>query len=501
MIRTSMRLVALAALAVGLLLVLFRAGESVSASPSLQNEMAAGKKVYEARCQYCHGAQGKGDGPGAAAMYPRPRDFTSSAFKIRSTESGDAPTDADLVKIVNDGMPGTTMPAWRGVLSDAEIRQVVAYLKSFDARLFDPQSPPKPIQLSGAAPGSSQASIEKGKTLYQELQCWKCHGQQARGDGPSAFELKDKLDNKILPADLTKPWNFRGGASAQDLFRTLSTGLTGTPMPSFADSTSDQERWDLVNYLRSLAPTDKRPEAKAVLSAKRVEGALPADANSDVWWQAERFYFPLVGQLVHEPRLFTPAIDLVVAQALYNESEIAILVSWNDRAEDKKANGDDGLAIQFPNVIPDALERPYFILGDANHPVNLWQWQASTGKIEEANATGLNSITVKKPDSQNARGAVTFRDGQYQMVVRRALNTNDKDRAIQFAVGKLIPIAVSGWDGGSGEGGAKRSVSSWYSLYLEPPTPASAYLSIPIAIGLVLIVEGAVVWYARRKRQ
>ena len=461
--------------------------------------MAAGKKVYDARCQYCHGEKGKGDGPAAAAMFPRPRDFTSGAFKIRTTESGEAPTDADLVKIINDGMPGTTMPAWRGVLNVAEIRQVVAYLKSFDTRLFDPKSPPKPVSMSASAPASSQASIEKGKTLYQELQCWKCHGQQGRGDGPSAFELKDKLDNKILPADLTKPWNFRGGATAQDLFRTLSTGLTGTPMPSFADSTNDQERWDLINYMKSLAATDKRPEAQAVLSAKRVEGALPADTNSGLWKQAERFYFPLVGQLVHEPRLFTPTIDSAFGQALYNENEIAFLVSWNDRVEDKKANGDDGLAIQFPNVITDALEKPNFILGDANHPVNLWQWQASKAAIEETNATGINSITVKKPDSQNARGTATFKDGQYQMVVKRALTTNDKDNAIQFVVGKFIPMALSAWDGGSGEGGAKRSVSSWYSLYLEPPTPASAYLSIPIAIALVLIVEGAVVWFARRR--
>src|SRR3989442_14923249 len=92
-----------------------------SARPPQQDDVTAGKQVYQTRCQYCHGEQGKGDGPGAAVMYPRPRDFTTGAFKIRTTDFGEAPTDADLTKIISDGMPGSTMPAWRSVLKDSEI--------------------------------------------------------------------------------------------------------------------------------------------------------------------------------------------------------------------------------------------------------------------------------------------------------------------------------------------------------------------------------------------
>ncbi|MBI3538478.1 MAG: c-type cytochrome, partial [Chloroflexi bacterium] len=407
---------------------------------------------------------------------------------------------ADLVKIVGDGMPGTTMPAWRGVLNDAEIKQVVAYVKTFDAKIFDPKLPAKPVSLSASVKSSSPDSINKGKAVYQENGCFKCHGQEGRGDGPSAFELKDKLGNKILPADLTKPWNFRGGSTAQDLFRTLTTGLTGTPMPSFADALKEDERWDLINFIKSLAPTDK-PEVKAVFLAKRVDGALPTDANSELWKRAERFYFPLVGQLVWDPRLFTPAIDSAFAQALYNDNEIGLLISWDDRVEDKKANADDGILVQFPNVIPTALEKPYFIFGDANHPVNLWQWQGSKGKVEEANATSINTITIQKAESQSAQATLTFKNGQYQLLVKRALNTNDKDNDIQFVVGKFIPIALSAWDGGSGEGGAKRSVSAWYSLYLEAPTPATAFLSIPAAIAIVAALEFAAVWLVRRGKK
>src|SRR5262245_37399006 len=71
-----------------------------------------GKQLSEAKCALCHGASGKGDGPAAERLLPRPRDFTAGKFKIRSTASGQLPTDDDLVRVIRDGMPGTSMPAW-----------------------------------------------------------------------------------------------------------------------------------------------------------------------------------------------------------------------------------------------------------------------------------------------------------------------------------------------------------------------------------------------------
>ena len=53
-----------------------------------------GKAVYDAHCVECHGASGKGDGASAAYLVPRPRDFTTGKYKIRSTESGTMPSDA-----------------------------------------------------------------------------------------------------------------------------------------------------------------------------------------------------------------------------------------------------------------------------------------------------------------------------------------------------------------------------------------------------------------------
>lgn len=57
----------------------------------------------------------------------------------------------------------------------------------------------------------------------------------------------------LRAADLTEPWTFHGGATSRDIYLRFRTGMTGTPMPSFADSASDAEMWDLANYVVSLA--------------------------------------------------------------------------------------------------------------------------------------------------------------------------------------------------------------------------------------------------------
>jgi mono/diheme cytochrome c family protein len=89
-------------------------------------DVALGKQVYERRCTGCHGAGGKGDGPAAELLAPRPRDFTAGKYKIR-TVAGPLASDRDLFRIVTEGMPGTSMPAWKS-LPEKERSAVVAYI-------------------------------------------------------------------------------------------------------------------------------------------------------------------------------------------------------------------------------------------------------------------------------------------------------------------------------------------------------------------------------------
>ena len=83
-----------------------------------------GKAVYEIRCAPCHGSGGTGDGPAAAALVPKPRNFRDPVFwRGRSR--------ASLKLTVEQGRPGTMMSPFKGVLSDAEIDDVVRYVESF----------------------------------------------------------------------------------------------------------------------------------------------------------------------------------------------------------------------------------------------------------------------------------------------------------------------------------------------------------------------------------
>jgi cbb3-type cytochrome c oxidase subunit III len=209
-----------------------------------------GKAVYDAHCVECHGSSGKGDGASAAYLTPRPRDFTTGKYKIRSTETGTAPSDDDLIGSVRRGLYGTAMPGWDRILSDVEIGDVVQYVKSLSPQLA--AQPPKPVAI-GDGVASSPASIGRGQVVYDKLQCAKCHGRDGRGTGAVATAFEDDWRMPLRAADLTEPWSFHGGATSRDIYLRFRTGMTGTPMPSFADAASDAEMWDLANYIVSLA--------------------------------------------------------------------------------------------------------------------------------------------------------------------------------------------------------------------------------------------------------
>lgn len=83
-----------------------------------------GAKLYAERCSGCHGDDGKGDGPAAAALVPKPRNFRDAAF-------WQGRKDDDLKAVVHKGKVGTMMPPFDGVLSDAEIAAVVAHVRRF----------------------------------------------------------------------------------------------------------------------------------------------------------------------------------------------------------------------------------------------------------------------------------------------------------------------------------------------------------------------------------
>ena len=208
-----------------------------------------GRAVYDKHCTECHGTAGKGDGPSAFHVAPRPRDFSTGRYKIRSTETGSVPTDEDVIRSVRQGLYGTAMPAWDRILSDTDIQDVVAYIKSLSPQF---STPPKILEPGEGTP-SSPESISRGQQVYEKLQCGKCHGSDGRGRGAVTTEFEDDWKQPMRATDLTEPWTFRGGGTSRDIYLRFRTGMTGTPMPSFKEAASDAELWDVANYVVSLA--------------------------------------------------------------------------------------------------------------------------------------------------------------------------------------------------------------------------------------------------------
>lgn len=212
-----------------------------------------GRLVYQKNCLPCHGLNGDGRGEMGLTVKPRPRDFRLGQFKFRSTPSGSLPTDDDLARTIRGGLTGTAMPVF-SALREEEIRDLVAFVKTFSPRWQQPENLVAPLPLP-KTPGwfddADQLPIHaaNGRRLFAEA-CAPCHGPDGDGRGPSAAELKDSRGETIPPSDLRQP--LRCGAAPRDIYRTLVTGLDGTPMPSFLDALNDEQLWEIVAHLGDM---------------------------------------------------------------------------------------------------------------------------------------------------------------------------------------------------------------------------------------------------------
>lgn len=101
-----------------ILLALVPFGVAVSG----QANPEAGKKLYLANCQNCHGPAGKGDSEMAAYLAPPPADLTAKATQSK--------TDTQLRKVIMEGRSGTAMTGYAASLSEAQVDDVLAYIRS-----------------------------------------------------------------------------------------------------------------------------------------------------------------------------------------------------------------------------------------------------------------------------------------------------------------------------------------------------------------------------------
>ncbi len=533
----------------------------LAVSPALvqaQGTTDAGKKIYDKNCAQCHGDTGDGKGPAAVHLLPKPRDFTTGKFKIRTTPSGALPTDEDLKNIIRRGMPYTSMPGWS--FTEPDLAQLVTYVKSLTPDFADASRAPKAEALP-AAPAVSRESAEKGGQAYATLGCAKCHGEGGRGDGPSALTLKDDTGFAIRPANLAQPWTFRGGATREDVFRTLTTGLNGTPMPSFKDALKDEERWQLTDFIASLSPSEK-PDYGTLLVASPVE-EIDVQKGPALFDVAGAVRFPVVGQIMEPGRAFYPAATSLVVRAVYDQQKIAFLVTWDDINPDQTGkNGpdiavpmaeeegpaaaagaapgaaddpwggeeqapaapkgapatddiwgqgeaetvaagpagsefSDAVAIQLPAQILAGATKPYFIFGDGQNPVDLWflDLAGAAGRVRQFVGRGSASLTAL--EASEVDGQATYAKGTWSAVFVRDLRSTT---GVSFGEDQFAPIAFSVWDGTARERGNRRGLTQWFYVYLPPRERPSPFVPMVMAGAVVLVLELLIVFAMRRRR-
>ena len=161
------------------------------------------------------------------------------------------------------------------------------------------------------------------------------------------------MDDKNRPlkaADLTQRWTFRGGPTREDIFRTFSTGLNGTPMPSYFDAVDEEGRWALTDYVYSMGESDEPGYSTLVVAA-------PLDEDIDSARSAEQFAdvpaarFPLTGQIIEPGRQFAPAVTSIQVQAVYDDRRVAFRVRWTDIQADTQASNSPTLEVPLEDEL------------------------------------------------------------------------------------------------------------------------------------------------------
>ncbi len=240
----------------------FQYYEPWTSSEFSRADAGRGKVLYKEYCAQCHGFTGKGDGPAASALEPKPAIHANMPFDKLPMEY--------LYTVINHGGVAVgkspNMPYWGLTIGQQGVADVIAYLKvTFKGVPEVPTAAGGPggvcVQsrktakapddfLSKTTPLSSSAgAIKAGKELFlktaQPVACVMCHGEQ--GDG------KGLMGAALVPP----PRNFTCGAMMKDipdgqLFWIIKNGSPGTGMMAFG-GLPDEQVWQLIHYIRSLA--------------------------------------------------------------------------------------------------------------------------------------------------------------------------------------------------------------------------------------------------------
>jgi len=385
---------------------------------------------------------------------------------------------------------------------------LVNLIKSFSDR-FKKEKPAESVKIS-EPPAPTPELLAKGQSLFKNLKCVQCHGESLRGDGKLSDSLMDAWKHAVFVHDLTTPAYFKSGNQPKDIFRTLSTGLDGTPMESYAHIPA-KDRWALAHYIRSkFSKKMKRAEFETDVYSYKVGVELNTEVDSPVWKGVEST------ELILRPlSARRGAVETVNVSSVNNGEQLAIRLRWEDSTQDAFSTLTqdvfrDGAAVQFAlgavTLHTHGHNEPFFGMGNRNKPVNIWHWKAgleetleaeeeqeyagggvdmdalifggimsnpvsklnTTGDnpVEELNAEGFGTVTPQPPENQNIEGQGEWKDGYWTVVFLRDMPKMGKwDVELVRKDPALMAFAV--WDGLKEDRNGRKVVSVWQRFNIK----------------------------------
>ena len=198
--------------------------------------IANGLSLYAKNCTSCHGSNAEG---------------TNLAPPLNTADLRTRLSDADVTRIISQGVPGTLMASWSKALLAKDIADVTLLIRRWDnlalAGISLPTIEAAPIDMSPAA-------IATGKQLYSVL-CAQCHGKTGYGT-----RLAPALNNKTFLEQTSN-------AAIQQI---IAQGVQGTAMPAWGGRLSEADIAAMTAYLRSLEPA-----APAIVQSNTTQATLP----------------------------------------------------------------------------------------------------------------------------------------------------------------------------------------------------------------------------------
>ncbi|MFQ5444301.1 MAG: ethylbenzene dehydrogenase-related protein, partial [Nitrospinales bacterium] len=331
-----------------------------------------------------------------------------------------------------------------------------------------------------------------------------------------ADSLMDVWKHAVFVHDITSPAYLKSGQTAKDLFRTLTTGLDGTPMESYVHL-PEEDRWALVHFIRSRFVKElKKAEFETDLYSYKVDSELNTDVNSPVWEGVK------TTELVLRPLSSRRgAVETINFASVNNGEQLAIRLRWEDPTKNdfKDIRQDyfkDGVAVQFAlgsvTLHTHGHNEPFFGMGNRGKIVNIWHWKAgraeavqaeddmeyaggvdmdaliyggmrsnpvasltsiSDSEVQELNAEGFGTVTPQPEDKQNVDGHGEWKDGVWTVVlVRDMVKVGEWDVNLVRKDSALTAFAV--WDGQKEDRNGRKVISVWQRLNILTENPVNS---------------------------